>query len=70
MPPAGAATGARNGAGPGPDPGTSAAAAAAAAAATGSSGLGGRRTGGALIARRGAPRAAGPGSRGRGPAER
>lgn len=63
MPPTGAARGARNGAGPGPDPGTSAAAAAAAAAATGNSGLGGRRTGGALIARPGAPMAAEPRSR-------
>lgn len=56
MPAAGAAaaTGARKGAGPGPEPGTSAAAAAAATAATGSSGLGGRSAGGALIAARGA----------------
>lgn len=65
MPAAGAATGARKGAGPGPDPGISAAAAAAATAATGSSGLGGRRTGGVLISPPGARRA---GSRGRGAA--
>nr|XP_044602953.1 translation initiation factor IF-2-like [Equus asinus] len=63
MPPAGAATAARKGAGPGPEPGTSAAAAAAAAAAAGSSsGLGGRRTGG-RSSLAGAPRAAAPGRR-------
>lgn len=49
MPPAGAAPGAGKGAGP--EPGTRAAAAAATAAAAGSSGLGGRSSGGALIAR-------------------
>lgn len=49
MPPAGAAPGAGKGAGP--EPGTSAAAAAATAAAAGSSGLGGRSSGGALMAR-------------------